>query len=432
MKVVVFLPAKGTSSRIESKNMRLLDGKPLFLYTLEKIVECDFIDEVYLDSESDKIFKLASELSFKKMKRDPKLANNKTDGHTLFYNEAKKVDADIYIQILCTSPFIKKETIKKGVEIVKDTENDYDSAVLVKKEKQYTWDEDGPEYNINKIPNSVDLPSTIIETMGLYVTTKNVALKNKKRIGDNPYLLEASAIEAVDVNYPEEFQLAHYIMAGKRESEREKFRNLSKILTSSILSDIMDDFGIEGFISGLNLNIKNKKIMGRAKTLKLRELQEGEDFKGIYDALESYKTIVPNDIIVVENEVNEFAYFGNLNANLAIRQGAAGAIIGGKTRDSKEVRDLDFPVFATGNISKDVRKRATTESINKKVNIFGTEVKPGDLIFGDSDGVIVIPKKHERKIINKALEVIRTESRIISDILVGKDTEEIIDRNGAF
>jgi regulator of RNase E activity RraA len=194
----------------------------------------------------------------------------------------------------------------------------------------------------------------------------------------------------------------------------------------------MDDFGIEGFISGLNLNIKNKKIMGRAKTLKLRELQEGEDFKGIYDALESYKTIVPNDIIVVENEVNEFAYFGNLNANLAIRQGAAGAIIGGKTRDSKEVRDLDFPVFATGNISKDVRKRATTESINKKVNIFGTEVKPGDLIFGDSDGVIVIPKKHERKIINKALEVIRTESRIISDILVGKDTEEIIDRNGAF
>jgi regulator of RNase E activity RraA len=366
------------------------------------------------------------------MKRDPKLANNKTDGHTLFYNEAKKVDADIYIQILCTSPFIKKETIKKGVEIVKDTENDYDSAVLVKKEKQYTWDEDGPEYNINKIPNSVDLPSTIIETMGLYVTTKNVALKNKKRIGDNPYLLEASAIEAVDVNYPEEFQLAHYIMAGKRESEREKFRNLSKILTSSILSDIMDDFGIEGFISGLNLNIKNKKIMGRAKTLKLRELQEGEDFKGICDALESYKTIVPNDIIVVENEVNEFAYFGNLNANLAIRQGAAGAIIGGKTRDSKEVRDLDFPVFATGNISKDVRKRATTESINKKVNIFGTEVKPGDLIFGDSDGVIVIPKKHERKIINKALEVIRTESRIISDILVGKDTEEIIDRNGAF
>jgi len=430
MKVVAFLPAKGTSSRIDSKNMKLLDGKPLFLYTLEKIVECDFIDEVYLDSESDKIFELASEINCKKIKRNPKLANNKTDGHTLFYNEAKKVEADIYIQILCTSPFIKKETIKEGVEIVKDSK--YDSAVLVKKEKQYTWDQNGPEYNINRIPNSVDLPDTIIETMGLYVTTKKVALNNKKRIGDNPYLLEASTIEAVDVNYPDEFQLAHYIMAGKRESEREKFRNLSKILTSSILSDIMDDFGIEGFISGLNLNIKNKKIMGRAKTLKLRELQEGEDFKGIYDALDSYKTIVPNDIIVVENEINEFAYFGNLNANLAIRQGAAGAIIGGKTRDSKEVRDLDFPVFATGNISKDVRKRATTESINKKVNIFGTEVKPGDLIFGDSDGVIVIPKKHERKIINKALEVIRTESRIISDILVGKDTDEIVNRNGEF
>ena len=46
MKVVAFLPAKGSSERIENKNIKLLDGKPLFLYTLEKLVKCDFIDEV--------------------------------------------------------------------------------------------------------------------------------------------------------------------------------------------------------------------------------------------------------------------------------------------------------------------------------------------------------------------------------------------------
>ena len=60
MKVVAFLPAKGTSERIESKNMKLLNGKPLFLHTLEKLVECDFIDEVYLDSESDEILNYAN------------------------------------------------------------------------------------------------------------------------------------------------------------------------------------------------------------------------------------------------------------------------------------------------------------------------------------------------------------------------------------
>ena len=56
MKIVAFLPVTGTSSRIENKNIKLLDGKPLFLHTLEKLSSCSFIDEVYLDSESEKNF----------------------------------------------------------------------------------------------------------------------------------------------------------------------------------------------------------------------------------------------------------------------------------------------------------------------------------------------------------------------------------------
>lgn len=431
MKVVAFLPAKGTSNRIESKNIKLLDGKPLFHYTLEKLNECSFIDEIYLDSESEDIFRSASEINFKKMKRDPQYANNKTDGHLLFYNEARHVDADIYIQILCTSPFIKKETIQKGVDILKSS-YEYDSVVLVKKEKQYLWDNNRPKYNKNHIPNSVDLEDTIIETMGLYITRKEVALNNKKRIGNNPYLLEADPIEAIDVNYPADFELAQYIMAGIREKERERFRNLSRILSSPMLSDIMDDLGLNGFIGGLTLNIKNKKVMGRAKTLKLRALNDGEDFRGIYEALNSYVTIVPNDIIVVENEVSDFAYFGNLNANLAIRQGAIATIVGGMTRDIVEVSKMDYPVFSKGVIARDVRKRATTESINKKIKINGVSIKPGDLIFGDEEGIIVIPKSYEDIIIEKAYDVIRTENNIIFEILLGKETKNIVDNNGAF
>ena len=116
MKVVAFLPAKGSSERVESKNVRLLDGKPLFLHTLEKLLGCDFIDEVYLDTESDEIIDYAGETKCKVLKRDPELANNKTDGNKLFYNEVRQVKADIYIQILGTSPFIREETIRQGVQ----------------------------------------------------------------------------------------------------------------------------------------------------------------------------------------------------------------------------------------------------------------------------------------------------------------------------
>ena len=136
MKVVAFLPAKGTSSRVDNKNIKLLDGKPLFLHSLEKLTECEFIDEVYLDTESDDIIELASEVDCKVLKRDPSLANNKTDGHQLFMNEVHQVEADIYIQILCTSPFIEKETLRQGVhQLIESAE--HDSAVLVSEERQY-------------------------------------------------------------------------------------------------------------------------------------------------------------------------------------------------------------------------------------------------------------------------------------------------------
>jgi regulator of RNase E activity RraA/CMP-N-acetylneuraminic acid synthetase len=431
MKVVAFLPAKGTSSRIENKNIKLLDGKPLFLNTLEKLVSCNFIDEVYLDSESEEIFSLAENAKCNFLKRDELLATNATDGHSLFYNEAKQVEADIYIQILGTSPFIKKETIKKGIEILK-TQNEYDSVILVKKEKLYTWHQTRPNYDIEHIPNSIDLPDTIIETMGLYITRKNVALEMKRRIGEKPYLLEASTIEAVDVNYPDEFEFANFIAAGIREKERQLLKNLSFKLTSSMLSDIMDDLGCNTTITSLSLNLRHKKMLGRAKTLKIRSLLDGESYTGIYDALKSYDTIVPNDIIIVENECSDHAYFGEMNANLAIRSGAIGAIIGGKTRDTKEVADLDFPVFSTGAKCKDVRKRATLESINKKIVIDNVEIYPNDLIFADNDGIVIIPKKYEEEVINRAFETIKKEKDILSDIVNGLSVNQIINDNGEF
>lgn len=431
MKIVAFLPAKGSSERIESKNMKLLDGKPLFLHTLEKLAKCDFIDEVYLDSESEMIFDLASEINCRHLKRDPELATNKTDGHKLFYNEAKQVDADIYIQILGTSPFIKPSTIKRGIDTLVN-HPEYDSVVLVAKEKQYLWKDNQPMYDRNHVPNSKDLPDTIIESMGLYIVRKEVALNEKMRYGKNVYFLEASAVEKIDVNYIDEFELAGYIAAGLREKEREFFRNMKNVLSSSMLSDILDELKIDGVISDLHPNIPDKKIFGRASTLKLRALKEGEDYQGIYDALKSYQYMVPGDVIVVENECSDYAYFGNLNASLAVRAGAKGAIIGGCTRDFVAVKAMGFPVFAKGNNCKDVLKRATTESINKTIKISDVTIHPGELIFADKDGVVVIPRKYETQVLKCALETIEKEKNVIKGIVDGMEAEKILEEVGAF
>jgi len=431
MKVVAFLPVKGTSERIQNKNTLLLNGKPLFLHTLEKLMKCDFINEVYLDTEKDEIYEIAKYTDCKYLKRDPSLATNKTDGHSLFFNEAKKIEADIYIQILCTSPFIEISTIKKGIEILRKEE--YDSIILINREKQYTWNEDGPLYDRENIPNSINLPDTIIETMGLYITNKDVAINKKRRYGNKPYLMEAKPIEAIDINFPSDFELADIIAKGIKCFENRKLKFFSRIINSAMISDVLDDFKLENqVINSLKCNISGTRLFGRARTLKIRKLLENEDYKGIYKALTSYLEVSDNDIIIVENECPELAYFGELNTMLSIRSGASGTIVGGVTRDMDNVVKMKYPVFSMGYNSKDVRNRATLESINKTIEILGVKINPNDLIFADNDGIAVIPAKQEDDIMKAIVEKLNMENEVSKEIIRYSDPVDILNSIGAF
>jgi regulator of RNase E activity RraA/CMP-N-acetylneuraminic acid synthetase len=379
------------------------------------------------------VINAASAVPCRVLRRDPALANNSTDGNRLFLNEVMQVEADIYIQILGTSPFVTPETIKAGIEKLAAPDSPFDSAVLVRKERQYTWHGGRPTYDIDNIPNSVDLGDTIIETMGLYIVRRETALQTKRRIGNVPFLIDASALEAVDVNWPEDFELANLIASGMRERDRRLLANIKNQLTSSLLSDLLDDFGYPGqIVRGLHPNFQGAKIFGRAKTLKLRQLQPGEDFRGIYEALQSYETVVPNDIIVVENETPDYAYFGELNANLAVRAGAAGVIVGGRTRDSAEVMRIGLPVFATGYICQDVRKRATTESINKPIQLNGVRICAEDLVFGDPEGVVVIPRQIEVEVMNELYKRASNEKKILVDISMGAEVDALVKNYGFF
>lgn len=210
------------------------------------------------------------------------------------------------------------------------------------------------------------------------------------------------------------------------------FRTLKNHLSSCIFSDILTDMNVEGVIPGLMLNIQEKKIMGRANTLKIRKLNDGEDFRGIYNALKTYEYVKEGEIIVVENECPSFAYFGELNANLAIRAGAVGTIVGGVTRDYSAVKELDYPVFSTGYCCKDVRGRGTMDSHNEDICIAGVSIHPGDLIFGDIDGIVVIPKHLEKEVLQKAIKAASTEKNVLSRIISYEDGFSIYEKEGAF
>ncbi len=438
MKVYAFVPAKGTSERIENKNMQILAGERLYAKALKTLLNCKEIDKVFLDTDSEYMYSLVDYLPIEFMKRDKTLATNKTDGHQMFMNEVNSYpEADIYVQLLCTSPFIKSDSIDKSIRILKNNKQ-YDSAILMKKDKYYFWSENQPTYDINHIPNSKDLPDTIIESMGLYIHRKESALKTKRRYGNNPYLIFGSLEELIDVNNPDDLVFAETYAKGKKLEENKKFQMIKHLASSPLLSDILDDLYEEtGIIHGAVLNgwksnLSNSKLLGRASTLKLRALRKDEDFNGIYKALESYREISENDVIVVENELKNYAYFGDLNARLSIRAGASGAIIDGVTRDLKHTQSLNFPVFARGYNAADVRKRATLDYINKPITIDNVKISPGDLIFMDDCSMVVIYQNTETAVLNKIISTLNNEKNIINDIFTNVDTKVIIETRGAF
>lgn len=428
-KTVAFVPAKGNSERIQNKNLSVLDGEYLFKRKLRQLLDCKLIDEVYLDTDSDEIAELASDLPVKRLKRPSELASNATDGHELFAWECAQVNADVYVQALCTAPFVGAETLDRALTGLISSEVN-DSLVAVTKTKQYLWDGNEPLYGRGRIPNSVDLPVTTIEAMSLYVVRREV-LHTGKRFGSSPILFELTPIENIDVNWPEELALAETIAAGVRAQENLRLAALMPYLSSALLSDITREIGIADCTLPKEIS-GHKRFFGRAKTLLLDQCQPGEPWQGIYDALDSYQFVRPGDVVMVENRVKDRAYFGNLNAQLAMRAGAVGAVVDGVTRDKDDVAKLGFSVFAHGYYCADIKFEGTLRAMNNPIQIGKTSISNGDYIFADSDGVVVIPQRRWPEIHRLALKAIEKEFKVGMSVAMGVPPKQIFDALGEF
>lgn len=428
MTTVAFMPAKGTSARIENKNLRILDGELLFKRKLRQLLDCPGIDLVCLDTESDELAALASELPVRRLKRPASLATNAADGHDMFAWECAQVEADIYIQSLCTAPFVTAATVSRALAALTQSP-EHDSLVAVSRAKQYLWRDGEPVYGRGRIPNSVDLPEAVVEAMSLYIV-RGEAARAGKRFGTNPLLFALDPTEQIDVNWPEDLVLAETVAAGERARENLALTALAPYLTSSLLSDITRELGLA---QALPREICGAgRFFGRAKTLQLDAVGEGDSWHGIYDALKSYDFVRPGDVITVENKVRDHAYFGELNAQIAMRAGAVGAVIDGVTRDVEAVRRLGFPVFARGNHCLDIKFKGVLRAMNLPIAIGGVAVCNGDYIFADADGVVVIPSARWPEVRAAALSGIEKEWRVGMSVALGRPAMEIFETVGEF
>ena len=434
MKVVAFVPAKGNSERIANKNTQILDGEYLFKRKLRQLLECKEIDEVWLDSESEEIHKLASDLPIKHHYRDPNLANNKTDGHAMFANESKITEADIVIQVLCTAPFIDKDVIDPAIKQLKESKAT--SLIAVSEQKLYLWENGKPIYG-DTIPNSVDLPTHTIEAMSFYAVKTNKQ-SVEKRYTDDVILYSVTPLQLVDINNQEDLDFAKDICAGQRAKKVQQLKMLSKTISSCLLSDICKENGIDHFLSSEIKSMNNGTFLGFAKTLKLKALPEEEKdpklphWEGIFDALGSYQFVTPGDVIIVSTDVKDKAYFGDLNAHFAYRSGAVGVVVDGPTRDVDRVTQIGLPLFAHTRMPDDIRYEGTLEEMNMPVIINGVTVRNNDMIFGDPDGVVCIPADKWPIVFEEAKKALKKEMLVKFEATFGSDPFDVLNNVGLF
>ena len=191
-------------------------------------------------------------------------------------------------------------------------------------------------------------------------------------------------------------------------------------LDTTSLSDALDRLGI----AGQCLNIKpldhRFRMTGRAFTILYGPAGIPPGTVGDY-----IDDVEPGSVIVLDNGGRENAtVWGDILTWVAHRRGIAGTVIDGACRDTHLSRELGYPIYSRSYSMRTGKDRVQVEGTNVVVNVGDARVRPGDILRGDADGVLVIPREHEDAVLDAAEEIDRVEQQIRGAINEGKTLKE--------
>lgn len=211
MKITAFIPIKFNNERTPGKNIKLLsDGTPLCHLIQRTLLMVPEIDEIYVFCSDERIKEYVLP-GIKYLKRPEYLDTKTALCGDIMREFISRCSSDIYVLTHLTCPFTKPERFSEGIKAV--ISGRYDSAFACKKMQDFLWTPDGEPINFSRdrIPRTQDLALTYSETTSFYVFKKEVYEKFHARIGKTPYFCECGEIESIDIDYPEDFEIANAV-----------------------------------------------------------------------------------------------------------------------------------------------------------------------------------------------------------------------------
>ena len=206
-------------------------------------------------------------------------------------------------------------------------------------------------------------------------------------------------------------------------------------LYTAVLSDVLDELGfmnqaLKPFVRPLD---ETSVICGPARTGLYRKVYHVEAGRNPYEIeMDLIDGLQAGEVAVLacDGPTDRIAPWGELLTTAAMVRGAAGCLTDGLVRDVRRIRELRFPVFAGGIGPLDSKGRAEMAAMDVAVEVAGVRVEPGDLVFGDVDGVVVIPGALCEKAIELSLKKVLAENTVRAELAAGEPLAVVFARHG--
>jgi regulator of RNase E activity RraA len=207
------------------------------------------------------------------------------------------------------------------------------------------------------------------------------------------------------------------------------FRVLRQDLFTAVVGDVLDVLGHrrQFLPAGIASLQPGTKLVGRAMpVLEADIFDDGSETsqgplarKPFGLMLEALDDLQAGEVYVATGASLRYALWGGLMSTRAVHLGAAGAVLDGFVRDGSEIEKLGFPVFCRGLYAQDQGPRGKVIDFRTSIEIDGVRIASGELLFGDREGVLVIPRAVEQEAVARAGEKIRSENLVARAIQDG-------------
>lgn len=205
-------------------------------------------------------------------------------------------------------------------------------------------------------------------------------------------------------------------------------------LFCALLSDVLDALGCmdQALPARIRPLDEASVMVGRARTALFADIYEVTPNVNPYELeIALIDSLKPDEIPVFAcGATGRIAPWGELLSTAAKTRGAAGALMDGMVRDIKAIRAMGFPVFHGGIGPLDSKGRGKIVAADVPIECAGVRVAPGDLIFGDADGVVVVPKALEERALAAAFEKLKGERNTLAELRAGAKLGEVYAKYG--